>query len=61
MIRELQLTNHQDGTGLFAIIFWVIDEDTKAQAQAQTQAQKEVQDPIQGLGGPMIRARARKA
>lgn len=40
---------------------YLLDEDIKAQAQARTQAQKEAQDPIQGLGGPMTRARARKA
>ena len=32
------------------------DEDIKD----QTQAQKEAQDPIQGIGGPMTRARAKK-
>ena len=33
------------------------DEDIKDQAQDQ----KEAQDPIQGIGGPMTRARAKKA
>lgn len=35
---------------------WPYDENIKD----QTQAQKEAQDPIQGIGEPMIRARAKK-